>query len=191
MDAFNAETFPTSTVRSRSNSLVYDPSVLDSDKDGIQDLIDRDRDDGFADQKTVKSDKFTNELLGGKEFGIILDRGGLHVVVVKSQDFFTGVPGLILGAASDPDAVPNASRVALIYSPCGLPTTIIRLTERDANFLRCGSLISKILDGTVEFLLGADSVVVAPAGAILTIISNCSGQYSIENSLDSLFPSHS
>ena len=77
MDAFNAETFPTSTVRSRSNSLVYDPSVLDSDKDGIQDLIDRDCDDGFADQKTVKSDKFTNELLGGKNLESFLTVGVL------------------------------------------------------------------------------------------------------------------
>lgn len=94
--------------------------------------------------------------------------------------------GLRLGAASDPTTVGGSGEA--IIDPCGLPTTKIRLTERDAKKLKCGSLVSEILDGTVEFLLGAESVVIAPGGARLTIHEPFPGQYSVENSPDSFVP---
>ena len=178
MDAFNASTFSATTLRSRSQSEVYDPSDLDSDKDGIQNTIDRDRDNGFADQSGVDSDKFTNEHLGGNEFGTILNRADLDVVVVAPP---SPLPGLLLGAA-------GGSGTALIDSPCALPTTQIQLTDRDTKILKCGSLNSEILDGTVEFLLGDDTVVIAPAGAKLRILEPSPGQYSVENSPQSFVP---
>jgi hypothetical protein len=87
---------------------------------------------------------------------------------------------LLLGAA-------NGSGTASI-SACALPTVQIQLRDRNTLLLKCGSLIAEILDGTVEFLLGADSVVIAPAGAILTIREPFPGQYSVESSTESFVP---
>jgi hypothetical protein len=177
MDAFNASTFSATTLRSRSKSQVYDPSGLDFDGDGIQDSIDGQFSGGFVDQSSLVSNHFTNQHLGGNAFGIILDRADLDVVVVASSD---PLKGLLLGAA-------DGSGAASI-SACALPTVQIQLTERDTKILDCSSLISSVLDGTVEFLLGDDSVVTAPAGAKLTIREPFAGQYSVETSSESFVP---
>ena len=177
MDAFNAATFSSTTLRSRSASSVYDPSGLDSDGDGIQNSIDRLLvAGGVVNQSGTASNNFTNLHLGGTVFGSIIDRADLNVVVVAPANPATG---LQLGAA-------GGSGTARVNA-C-LPTVDVLLTDRDAVAINCGSLIVEVLDGTVEFLLGDDSAVIAPGGAIVTIREPSPGQYSVENSPASFVP---
>ena len=177
IDAFNAATFSTATLRSRSESQVYDPSGLDSDSDGIQNSIDRLlATGGVVDQSGVVSNNFTNQHLGGTVFGSIIDRADLDVVVVAPPNPATG---LQLGAA-------GGSGTARVNA-C-LPTVDILLTDRDTVAINCSSLIVEVLDGTVEFLLGDDSAVIAPGGALVTIREPSAGQYSVENSPASFVP---
>jgi hypothetical protein len=85
MDAFNASTFSATTLRSRSQSKVYDPSHLDVDGDGIQNHIDGQfvGGVGFVDQSNVASSNFAGHAFGlATTFGSIIDRADLDVVVV-------------------------------------------------------------------------------------------------------------
>lgn len=174
MEAFNNQTFSTTTVRSRSNSLVYDPSGLDADGDGIQNSIDGQFAGGFVDQSAAASNSFTNLHLGGTVSGTILDRADLDVIVAAPADASTGVR---LGAA---DGTGTAT-----VNAC-LPTVDIQLTDRDAVAIDCGSLLTEVLDGVIEILLGDSGVVIAPGGAILAIRETSPGQYSVESAPESL-----
>ena len=176
MDAFNSATFSTSTVRSRSGSLIYDPSNLDSDGDGIQNTIDGQFAVGFVSQSATASNNFTNQHLGGNVFGSVVDRADLNVVVVAPSD---PASGLRLGAT-------GGSGTAIVNA-C-LSTVEIRLRDRSAVAINCGSLDVDVLEGVAEFQLGNGSVVTAPAGAVLTIEEPSPGQYSVENSPASFVP---
>jgi hypothetical protein len=170
MDAFNAQTFSSSTVRSRSTSMRYDPSGLDSDGDGIQDTIDL---------SVSFSDDFSNVGRGGNISGTIINRADLDVVVVEPPD--TAQKGLRIGAAG------GGSGTAQVNA-C-IPTVIQFLTERDAEeILPCSSLNVAVLDGIIEYQLGAQGFVVAPAGARLTIAEPSPGQYTVKNSEESFVP---
>ena len=131
MDAFNAATFQTSTVRSRSGSQVYDPSNLDADGDGIQSTIDGLFAGGFVDQSAAPSSNFTNQHLGGTVSGSIIDRADLKVVVVAPTD---PANGLRLGAT-------GGSGTATVNA-C-LPTVDIRLRDRSSAAIDCGSARSR------------------------------------------------
>jgi hypothetical protein len=159
----------------------YDPSGLDSDGDGIQNTIDGQFAGGFVDQSAAATNDFTNEHLGGNEFGTIIDRADLDVVVVEPPN--TANNGLRIGAAG------GGSGEAIIHAcPNTVPSVYHKLTERDAEEVKCTSLSVKVLDGIIEYLLGADSVVIASAGAKLTIREPSPGQYSVENSPESFVP---
>ena len=176
MEAFNSATYSTSTLRSRSASLVYDPSNLDSDGDGIQNTIDGQFAVGFVSQSATASNNFTNQHLGGHEFGSIVDRADLNVVVVAPSD---PADGLRLGASG---GIGTA-----IVNAC-LSTVEIRLRDNSAVAIYCGSLDVDVLEGVAEFQLGNGSVVTAPPGAVLTIEEPSPGQYSVENSPASFVP---
>lgn len=174
MEAHNASTFVTTTVRNQSAFVVYDPSGLDLDGDGIQNDIDGQFAGGFNDESAVASANFTNEHLGGIVSGSIVDTQDVHVTVATPSNPASAVN---LGAA-------GGTGTAMVEA-CGQD---FLLTNGDAAIANCGSLIMEILAGLVEFPLGDNSMVAAPGGAIIKISEPTPGQYMVENSEGSLVP---
>jgi len=165
MGAFNASTFSSSTVRSRSAFSVYDPDDLDADDDGIQDNIDGQFNGGFV-PESASSNNFTNQHLEGTVFGSIIDPADVSVVVVTPP---VPASGVNIGAAG---GFGSATLEA-----CGIQ---MLLTDGDSVVVNCGSLTTEVLQGPIEVLPG-DIIVNAPTGAMAEVTEVDEGQFDIVN----------
>lgn len=141
--------------------------TTDSDNDGIDFPVDGQWvDDAFIDESKAFSSSSTDEHLGGTTFVSIEDRADLFVTVQDGPN----PDGLLLGAAG---GIGTAEVI-----PCGLPINL-NLNDGDSVLVTCGSLITEVLVGPVEVLLGEDTVLVVSSDTTVTVTEDEAGQFEV------------
>lgn len=141
------------------------PSALDTDRDGISDLIDV--------QLAVPSLAFFDGTGPGPVFtdGQVLADNGLMVTIVDAVPP-DGVTAAAVGGA--PGAVAQVSF-------CG-GTWVADLTAGDVALLTCGSLTARVLSGPIEIRTpGVPAIVSVPSGTTAKLSILGTGALQVEN----------
>ncbi|MEM4282680.1 MAG: right-handed parallel beta-helix repeat-containing protein, partial [Candidatus Woesearchaeota archaeon] len=150
----------------------------DRDADGIESLLDINRDSGFVDTSAVFSDKWSNERLRtdgvlGTSFGRIVERGGLTATASTAANRFVRI------AASGAGTGIAQSRICH-------ENLLIKLRAGESVDKRCGSVdikvvagqpevVTELADANVSSILSSDAQIVfnvlIPTEVTITVIS--------------------
>jgi len=110
----------------------------DADDDGINDLVDSIFTNGvFVDQSDVPSSDFTDQNLDGSTFGSIVERAGLHVAVIDSNDPAIGLLISATGSGEGTATLSACDATVLIIDGVPVNDTTFQLAAGDFVSVTC------------------------------------------------------
>lgn len=166
------------TGKLRSVDALLTPRIdpTDVDSDGLLDAVDRRSRGEPSEPDSTFSSVFSDEHLGGRTHGTVVDRGGLDVIIDDDP-----VDGVVVSTGSHlAQGSPGSARIDLCgeYTASADPGTLATET--------CGdSLTSDVQAGQLRIELHPEIVVVVFAGARVMVDSTGDQQFDIENSAHS------
>ena len=138
------------------------PTAVDTDRDGIADLIDL--------QPAIPSAAFSDAPTG-TTFGQVLSDGGLMVTVV---DAVPPAGVTVAAAGGGPGAVAQVEACA--------PAFVVDLTAGDRVMLTCSSLTAQVLSGPVTIHMpGSPAIISVPTGSTAKLSVLATGELQIQN----------